>query len=57
MDNDTKPNLSKLLVSTIISPKYTKWLILVGNNSLVGREPDNKTDNFFRCKLGGTMLN
>ena len=56
MDNETKQGFL-LQVSTCISPKYTKWFILMDTDSLVGREPENETDNFGLCTLGDTVLN
>ena len=47
MDNETK----QLLVSTGIIIKFTKCLIVMENDSLGGREPENKTNNFGRCTL------
>ena len=56
IDNDTK-NLSKLFLSTVTSPKCTKWLIVMDTDRLGGLETDNETTNLVRCTLGGTMLN
>ena len=53
----TPKNISKLWVSTFISPKCTKWLIVMETESLGGRKTDNETDNFGRCTLGDTVLN
>ena len=44
--------LSKLLVDTVISPKCTKWLIVMETDSLGGREPKIETENFGCCTLG-----
>ena len=52
-----RTQLSKISVSTVISPKFTKWLILMETDSLGGLEPKNETENFGPCTLGGTMLN
>ena len=40
-----------------ISPKRTDWLMVMDNDSLGGREPENKTDNFRHCPLCCNMLN
>ena len=49
--------ISKMSVSTVTSPKFTKWLIVMDTDSLGGQEPENKTNNFGRCTLGGNVLN
>ena len=47
----------KLLVSIISNQLARSGLIPVENDSLGGRELENKTDNFERCSLGRTVLN
>ena len=68
-EKDPSEERPKLLVSFSVSfsPKLSlsvttdqlvcSWLIADKNDSLGGKEPENKTNNFERCSLGHTELN
>ena len=47
--------LFEISVSTVISPKCTKWLIVMETDSLGGQETENDKNNFGRCTIGGTV--
>ena len=48
---------SKLTFSTDITPKRTNWLVIIENMSLEEQDPDNKTNKFWLCSIGRTVLN